>query len=265
MATRYDEGIVGNAQGLSERRLELLESAVDPQTFMVLAARGVRPSWRCLELGAGRGSVARWLAERCPDGQVIATDLDPRLVDAGGLPNLTVLRHDAATDDFDPASFDLIHCRAVLSHIATRETVLAKAASWLAPGGWLVVEEPLISPLGDSANVAFQRLYDGIERCLIMHQSTDMRWARNAGRSIGGLGLTQIGLTVSCLPNGQGNPWDEMWRVTADQVAPTAIQQGFLTEDEVAAGLALFDDPSFIDVGFAFVSAWGRRPPPAAG
>src|SRR5919198_4010042 len=205
MVTRYDQGIVGNAQELSDRRLELLEAAMDPHTIEVLDRRGIGADWRCLELGAGRGSVARWLAERCQNGQVTATDLDPRLVDARDLPNLTVLRHDAAADEFDPASFDLIHCRAVLSHIATREAVLAKAATWLAPGGWLVAEEPLISPLGQSANVAFQRLYDGIEQCLDANQSTNMRWSRNLGRSIGDLGLTEIGLTVTCLPNGQGN------------------------------------------------------------
>jgi hypothetical protein len=59
MVTRYDRGIVGNAQELSDRRLQLLERAVDPHTFEVLDARGIQPGWRCLELGAGRGSVAR--------------------------------------------------------------------------------------------------------------------------------------------------------------------------------------------------------------
>jgi SAM-dependent methyltransferase len=190
---------------------------------------------------------------------VTATDLDPRLVVTGGLSNLTVLRHDAAVEDFDPGSFDLIHCRAVLCHIASRDAVLAKMATWLAPGGRLVVEEPIMSPLGDSAHAAFQRLYDGLERCLGL-QATDMRWARNLGRSIGGLGLAEIGMIATCLPNGQGNPWDEMWRVTAAQIAPAAIEHGFLTKEDMAAGLALFDDPTFIDVGFAFVSAWGRRP-----
>jgi len=265
MVTYYDESIVANAQELSDRRLQLIEKCCDPQTIRVLEGRGVQADWRCLELGAGRGSVARWLAERCPDGQVIAADLDPRLVVTGNLPNLTVLRHDATTDELDPASFDLIHCRAVLTHIPDRDRVLAKAATWLAPGARLVIEEPIITPLGASSHAAFQRLYDGVEQCLIVHLATDLRWARNIGRAIGGLGLIDLGITMYGLPNGQGSPWDEAWRVSVAQVAPTAVEQGFLTEADVAAGLAILDDPTFIDIGFAFLSAWGRRPPQTSG
>lgn len=263
VVTRYEQSIVANAQELSDRRLELIERACDPQTIRLLEGRGVQADSRCLELGAGRGSVARWLARLCTDGHVVATDLDPRLVDTGGLPNLTVLRHDAANDDFDVAAFDLIHCRAVLTHIPEREAVLARAATWLAPGGWLVAEEPLFTPLGDSSYAAFQRLYDGVERCLAAHQSTDLRWPRHIGHSVGGLGLTDLGMTVHSLPNGQGSPWDEAWRVLVAQVAPTAIEQGLLTDEDVAAGLAVLDDPTFIEIGFAFVSVWGRKPPQA--
>jgi ubiquinone/menaquinone biosynthesis C-methylase UbiE len=37
----------------------------------------VQPGWRCLEVGAGRGSMAVWLAQRVgPSGHVVATDVD---------------------------------------------------------------------------------------------------------------------------------------------------------------------------------------------
>src|SRR5262249_20305982 len=37
----------------------------------------VRPGWRCLEVGAGRGSMAVWLAEQVgANGHVVATDID---------------------------------------------------------------------------------------------------------------------------------------------------------------------------------------------
>ena len=45
-------------------RLRALEDAFDGASIRHLAERGVGAGWRCLEVGCGAGSVARWLAER---------------------------------------------------------------------------------------------------------------------------------------------------------------------------------------------------------
>jgi hypothetical protein len=45
-------------------RLRLVEAFADPITARHVEAVGVLPGWRCLEVGAGRGSIARLLAER---------------------------------------------------------------------------------------------------------------------------------------------------------------------------------------------------------
>ena len=59
-------------------RLKLLEALCDPWTFRCLDGIGVRQGWRCLEVGAGAGSVVRWLSERVGSaGRVVAVDLDP--------------------------------------------------------------------------------------------------------------------------------------------------------------------------------------------
>ena len=97
-------------------------------------ALGLAPDVCCLEVGGGRGSIARWL---CQDvaarGQVTATDLDTGFLSELSLPNLTVLRHDVRADGFPEGSFGLVHVRAVLMHIAGRMAVLRRMASWLAP------------------------------------------------------------------------------------------------------------------------------------
>ena len=103
---------------------------------------GLAPGIRCLEIGGGRGSIALWLCcDVAPQGQVTATDLDPGFLSELQAPDLAVLRHDVRTDDFPEGSFDLVHVRAVLMHIADRMAVLRRMVSWLAPGGWLVAEE----------------------------------------------------------------------------------------------------------------------------
>src|SRR6201996_1921304 len=58
-----------------------LEATFDPSTIGYLTGVGVTAGWACWEIGAGGGSIARWLAERVgPTGSVLATDIDPRVI-----------------------------------------------------------------------------------------------------------------------------------------------------------------------------------------
>src|SRR5215471_2822516 len=60
-------------------RLGGLAALCDPSTLRHLTALGVGPGWRCLEIGGGAGSVARWLAAAIgPAGRLVVTDLDTR-------------------------------------------------------------------------------------------------------------------------------------------------------------------------------------------
>src|SRR5215470_6651780 len=78
-------------------RLAGLERALDEGTRAHLLRLGVGPGRRCIEVGAGGGAVAFWLAERvAPDGRVVATDLETDFLEAeaAGHPVLDVMRHD---------------------------------------------------------------------------------------------------------------------------------------------------------------------------
>lgn len=48
-------------------RLGLIESDTDPITTRSLSAIGITRGWRCLEVGAGGGSITRWMAEQVGD------------------------------------------------------------------------------------------------------------------------------------------------------------------------------------------------------
>ncbi|UYM07464.1 class I SAM-dependent methyltransferase [Solicola gregarius] len=55
----------------------------DPWCREWLAATGLRSGNRCLEIGAGNGSIAAWLASRVGgSGSVLATDIDTRRLPA---------------------------------------------------------------------------------------------------------------------------------------------------------------------------------------
>src|SRR5690242_1537222 len=87
--------VFDNAAPQAGQRFTSLEALYDQVTFRHLAATGVGAGWRCLEVGAGGGSVARWLAHRAgPTGHVLATDINPRWIPPPDIPWLHVSRHD---------------------------------------------------------------------------------------------------------------------------------------------------------------------------
>lgn len=129
-------------------RLDGLGAVFDPGTVRHLESVGVGPGWRCLEVGGGSGTVARWLSERVgPGGHVVATDLDTAILTSLALPQLEVRRHDIVHDELEEGSFDLVHTRLVLEHLPDRDLALARMARALAPGGWLVVEAFQFTPM----------------------------------------------------------------------------------------------------------------------
>ena len=89
--------LLTNTAAETATRFAGLEETFDPVTIRHLS-RVVAPGNRCLELGAGGGSVARWIADAVgPSGSVLATDLDVRWL-AGEAAPFEVLQHDLRHD-----------------------------------------------------------------------------------------------------------------------------------------------------------------------
>src|SRR5271154_7189425 len=76
---------------LESQRLHYGQAVHDPPTVECLEAIGVARGWRCLDVGAGAGSITRWLAQRVgPEGHVVALDYNTRFLT--GLPNNVTVR-----------------------------------------------------------------------------------------------------------------------------------------------------------------------------
>jgi ubiquinone/menaquinone biosynthesis C-methylase UbiE len=124
-------------------RLSALESAGDPRTFRRIEDLRIAEGWICLEVGAGRGSVAVWLAKQVGlKGKVVATDIDIKFIQDLRIPNLEIRKHDILKDDLEEGKYDLVHCRGLLAHLPQPEKALEKMARATKPGGWLFIEEP---------------------------------------------------------------------------------------------------------------------------
>ena len=141
-AVGESEYLLTNAREETVARFDALEEAFDDLTMGHLGRIGVAPGWRCLELGAGGGSIAAWLATQVGSaGRVVATDLDVSRFRTHSLDQLEVRRLDLVTDALPVGPWDLIHERLVLQHVPARLQVLDRMVAALAPGGWVVLED----------------------------------------------------------------------------------------------------------------------------
>ena len=124
------------------RRLRALEAVFDPATERCLLATGAWQGRRCLEVGAGAGSIAAWMHEQVgSSGRVVAADMSLRFL--GWLPPaIEQFEGDVRDLPLSAESFDVVHVRYVLVHNPGPEGMLRGLASLVKPGGWLLVEEP---------------------------------------------------------------------------------------------------------------------------
>jgi SAM-dependent methyltransferase len=122
-------------------RLMALERAIDVHSQNVLVEVGVRAGWRCWEVGAGRGSIARWLSGIVGSGgEVLATDLSDRWFDPAGA-EVKFQVNDVVRDPPPGSGFDLVHARFLLEHVVDPSSVISRLAGALRPGGVLVLED----------------------------------------------------------------------------------------------------------------------------
>ena len=123
-------------------RLKAIEAVCDPWSVDLLERAGTRRGWRCLDVGAGAGSVARWMAERVgPQGQVVAVDLDTSFLDPLGSETLRVERHDLVEGPLEPGAFDLVHARFLLEWLPDWELALDHLVASARPGGAVVISD----------------------------------------------------------------------------------------------------------------------------
>jgi SAM-dependent methyltransferase len=240
------------------RRLELFEQRLDPLTRRRLERLAIGAGARCLEIGGGRGSIARWLASRVgPSGHVTVTDLELGYLGAIDAPNVEVLRHDVRSDTFPERSFDLVHTRAVLMHIPVELDMLRRMASWLAPGGWLLLEEPDFALWQADPDAVWSARPD-------VWQRTFPSGSLSRGRSLLGqiheLGLADVGADAEADIVNAGTPLAEFYRLSASAINPAAVDAGVLSAAEADAVYERLADPAFLACGFVHIGVWGRRP-----
>jgi 2-polyprenyl-3-methyl-5-hydroxy-6-metoxy-1,4-benzoquinol methylase len=249
------------------RRLALLTQIADPITTRRLTGLGVGPGWRCLDVGAGDGSVARWLASRVgAQGRVVATDLNPRFLVRHELPNLEVRRHNILEDGLEAAHFDLVHCRALLMHLPDPVRALRRMVDAVRPGGWLFVEEAdgscsfgAADP-GHTRAAGFDRRTRAMRAALKTTGTMDLEFGRRLPALFESLGVRDVEYEgVTLLARG-GDPMARFNQMTDELLREHFVAAGGLTSEDFDELDRAYDDRSFWFVSYTFFGVWGRRP-----
>ncbi|HZO69454.1 MAG TPA: methyltransferase domain-containing protein [Kribbellaceae bacterium] len=268
MDTDTREYALDNASNTAARMLACLTTVLDPYTQDLLAPL-IPDGGRCLELGAGNGSIACWMAERAgPHGNVVAVDRDPRHV--RDHPAVSILTADVTAPDGLPGcDYDLIHARLLLAHLPQRGELMHRLASRLAPGGHLVVEEwGQFAPPG-TAQVLWHPEDSGLPDLYRDYQQALLELFRRAGNDTTWCARAASAMRVAGLVDVRTSTYARSWAGgTAGTMLPCCVSAEKEAE-LAAAGMPVADqrrmrellaDPQTLLLGNPIWSTVGRRP-----
>jgi len=242
-------------------RLRLMSRLLDPSSRFHLLRTGVTEGWRCLEIGAGNGSLSEWLAERVgPTGQVLATDLRPDLMQDVAGPNLTVQAFDVVHDEPPGVPFDLIAVRALLHHLPERRNVVTRMVRWLKPGGWLFVQEPDFYPTWTVEPPSQNKLWEAFVRWGASHQ-IDFYVGRKVPAWLQEEGLTGIGAEGHAILYNGGSAFAQWWDYGLREVARQLTSEGGVPDAALHEFYELARDPDYWTTTIALTATIGRKPP----
>ena len=256
--------LMSNERPETAGRFEGLERTLDPITIAHLSRVGVEPGARCLEIGGGGGSIARWLASRVgPDGHVMAVDLDTRWFQHDGSPQLDVRQLDVVSGPIPEGRWDLIHERLVLQHVPARLDVLDQLVARLAPGGWLVVEdfdtgEVRTTDRAGPEHELIVRMATAFNR-LLAERAGASDFAADAWRHLRHRGLVETGASGRVVFDSGGSGFTQVMAANARQVRDGLLRLGIGPED-IDRFLELLTDPDTIIGTSVLITAWGRNP-----
>jgi SAM-dependent methyltransferase len=247
-------------------RLAAIEWSLDGYTISCLSTIGVEAGWRCLEVGAGAGSIASWLSDKVGEtGRVIATDLDIGMLEKLRRANLEVRRHDITCDALDE-QFDLVHARKVLEHLPEPERLVKRMGVAVKRNGWLLIEDADLLSLRHVTTpdpALFRRGYDafvghmashGYHADLGLHLADLLRAAGFEGVKTRGW----IGEWTGHGPN------PSVFLRTFEKIRDHVVDEGRLDATTADAFLRLIQEPTFKAITAVHFAAWGRRPSASA-
>lgn len=263
-AGEYDGG--GRPTEAERVRLRELAQYLDPMTQKWLGALGIPAGWRCLEVGSGEGSMARWVADQvAPTGHVVAADLDLRFLDDMDHPGVLVRRLDIREDAIE-GGFDLAWCRTLLIHLPDHVAALRRLRDALVPGGVLFVQESdmCVCEAVDRDHPEARTFEDFHRRAYAAIRAArhfDTALGRSLPATFRELGLEDVGYEILCtIERGDSPMTRQLARTFGGAIGPELVKHGVVPADALETVMRLYSDPGFEYLTGVNIGIWGRKP-----
>lgn len=258
--TGYGESLFEPWQPGEGERIDLGSLAYDHVTRARLRALGVGPGVRCCEVGAGTGTVARWLAASAGAAEVLAVDRDTRFVApfAGGA--LRTLTADVSSPDFAPGRFDLVHARFVLMHLPQWHRVMARLRDLLVPGGYLVLGDAVDLTTAGPPDTPYRLAMRAMWQALRTSIGTDVGWTPDSPRLLRELGLSEVGAEVFVPALLADAPITAFWLDTWDRTREAMLATGLVDAELLDEARASLASGTVADLSPGLITSWGRLP-----
>jgi SAM-dependent methyltransferase len=245
-------------------RLRALEDVFDAATRRCLRATGLASGWQCLEVGAGAGSIARWLGRSVDEsGRALAVDLDTRFLKKASA-QVEVREGDIRSLDIPPASMDLAHARFVLIHVPGWQEALAAMIASLKPGGWLVLEEPdFSSSRAFAGHPDLRRAFDNVHRAIesmFRARGMDHAFGARLPALLQERGFEELTIENDAAIVPGGSPHAAMMAMSTAQLADKYVATGLASAEDIAGYAKFAADPACWATYHATIRAAGRKP-----
>jgi 2-polyprenyl-3-methyl-5-hydroxy-6-metoxy-1,4-benzoquinol methylase len=243
--------------------LDALSTMLDPFTRIRLRQAGLTAGSRCLEIGAGAGTIAAFMADEVgPSGEVIATDIKPQHVRPH--PGVNVIQHNITVDDLPAGEFDIIHARAVLQHLPERREVLARLAGALRPGGAVIIEElesrwsaSVLATPDERADEIFTT-YEKALASVLVKAGNEPTWCRRVHQAMREIELADVNTEAWQSSWGGGTGMALLAYEGSTELHDKLVAAGMAAEDlETMRRLAM--DPALVLRGMLLLSTTGRK------
>jgi SAM-dependent methyltransferase len=257
---RYGQSVFPPEQAGEGERIDLGALAYDDITMARLRALGAGPGWRCLDVGAGTGTVSRRLLDEAGVDSVLAVDRDVRFLTARPTPGLEVLQSDITAPGFVHGPFRLVHARFVLMHLPDHARLIAALAELLEPGGVLVLSDAVDLTSDRAPDTPYTETMRAMWQGLRTTIGTDTSWVPSYPQLLRGAGLTTVAAEIHVPPLLPGSPISRFWADTWERGRAAMLATGLVDDAAVDAAIQYLDSSECAALSAGMLTAWGRKP-----